>query len=77
MCEVCKSGTFDLSQMVSDPIQRVFVGPCCAVPAGEPEYGVALTSKAGFVAYARYGGLEVTLRKNPAELSAFVNGRPG
>jgi len=78
-CEKCKRGGYDRNDVKVDPVNRIFVGPCCPIndrPVAvsevveEPnvEYGVEFSSSTGLLAYVNYGDLTLQYHKPPQEI---------
>lgn len=87
-CEKCKRGGYDRNEVKVDPVNRIFVGPCCPLAErssvgselGEGprvDYGIEFSSSTGFLAYVNYGDLTLQYHKPPQEIHQwFQDFRP-
>lgn len=81
MCENCSKKGFKPQDMIIQGEQ--FLGPCCAsrpvlpevaVTPSELDAGVAITTRHGIQAYARYEGFEVRFHRTPEEIEKWFQG---
>ena len=81
MCEKCSTGSFRPQDMTIE--SNMFIGPCCstreripevAITPSELDAGIAITTRRGLQAYAKFEGFEVRLEKSIEEINQWFHG---